>query len=104
VFDWTRLSELLSLATPLPWTVRREEDEIVVIDTRGEDIFGLAPCDIAISDYEFIAEVRNTLGKLLEQHQKFYDLLIYHRVCLDCGTRMNRQLYCVKCDIEWAEE
>lgn len=104
MFDWTRLSELLSDAAPMPWSVRYENEEVVVVDPKGEDITGLAPLDIAASDYEFIAEVRNTLGELLVQHQKFYEMLLNHRICLECGSRMNRQLYCIKCDIEWTDE
>lgn len=99
-----RLSELLNKATPGPWTLEDSGAVIAVLNARGEDVTGPAPRLEAIDDYLFIIEAYNSLPALLEDYNRLSDLVLNARICLECGKRMNRQLYCVKCDLEWSYE
>ena len=102
--DWHHLSSLLASTSPGPWVISEEGDDVCVVDAKGGDITGLAPKQEALSDFQFIVEARNSIPGLLNTIDRYLQLLLQHRVCLDCGIKMNRQLYCVKCDTEWGLE
>lgn len=102
--DWTLLEQYLAKASAGPWIVVQEGDEIFVRSESGSDVTGLAFPSDAQGDYAFIAEARNKVGGILEENEKFFSLLLQHKVCPECGHRMNRQLYCVKCDSEWSRQ
>ena len=99
--DLQYLTSLLQAATPGPWALIEEGEDICVVDARGRDITGLAPKQEALADFRLITESFNNLPELLNTLDRYLQLLLQHRVCLDCGIKMNRQLYCVKCDTEW---
>ncbi|NBR25233.1 MAG: hypothetical protein EBU08_15950 [Micrococcales bacterium] len=96
----SNLEELLKKTSDGPWSIRQEGQEICIVNKNGDDVSGLAQED-ARPDYEFIVESRNKLPELIKYHNRLIDMLFQHRVCLDCGSKMNRQLYCIKCDVEW---
>lgn len=100
--DWSWLRSLHAAASPGPWVLQLEGSEAVVVDAEGFDITGMAPADAASNDFRLIVELHSNLTKILDELDRQQDLLLAHKVCLECGKRMNRQLYCVKCDLEWS--
>ena len=99
--NWNHLEQLLEKLSAGPWTVQEEGEDVVVVNSRGEDVTGLAPKEEALADYTFISTVRNDLTPLLEDYYRLTCLLIENKVCLDCSRPLNRQLFCVKCGISW---
>jgi len=99
--DWSFLETLLASASKGPWVLSKEGDDVAVVDALGQDITGLAPASEAGEDYRFIVETRNNLSQVLFTLDRYLQLLFQHRICIDCGIKMNRQLYCVKCDHQW---
>lgn len=102
--DWSHLENLLAATSPGPWAISSEGQDIAVVDLNGQDVTGLAPSSEARPDFVFISEVRNQLALVLQDLDRYLSLLLQHRVCLECGIKMNRQLYCVKCDLQWDVE
>jgi hypothetical protein len=100
--DWSWLRSLHAAASPGPWVLQFEDSEAVVVDAEGFDITGVAPADSAANDFKLIADLQANLIQILDELERHQDLLLAHKVCLECGKRMNRQLYCVKCDLEWS--
>lgn len=100
--DWSWLRSLHESASPGPWVLKHEGSDVVVVDSEGFDITGVAPKESAEIDFKLIADLQSNLTEILDEIERQQDLLLAHKVCLDCGKRMNRQLYCVKCDLEWS--
>lgn len=100
--DIEQLQAILSRASKGPWRLQDEpNNEVAVVNDGGGDVSGPAPRGEALNDYTLIVELRNYLPTLIEQNIHYLAMLLDNRICLDCGKKMNRQLYCVKCGIEW---
>jgi len=99
--DWSHLELLLASASGGPWALAEEGGDIYVVNAGGEDVTGLATRADALADYSFIVSVRNEIKELLADREALLALLIENKVCPACTKKMNRQLYCVKCDLVW---